>query len=210
MKKLLYVPYKGALILCALILLSSLSACSTTAPSKYYLLSPTEDTTPASSKTNIEDISIIGVGPIKFPKYLSRSQITRFSNDNEILVEEFNRWAEPLEQNFSRVLRVNLSRLIPSSYAIDYPWKRSLNVRYQVMLDVHQFETTSDGRVNLNAHWVLFDLSKNNKIKSIRKFNYTTKVKGIEHSKAVALQSAALEKLSKEIATELKNLLDTK
>jgi len=199
---------KAVLILFLLVLLVGLSACGTTKPSKYYLLSPIEDTTP-SSKTAAEDINIIGVGPIKFPKYLSRSQITRFSNENEIIVEEFNRWAEPLEQNFARVLRTNLNRLIPSSYAIDFPWKRSLNVRYQVMLDIHQFETTSDGKVNLNAHWVVFDLSENNKIKSIRKFNYSTKIKAINNSKAVTLQSKAVAKLSREIATELKALISS-
>ena len=209
MKNMLSMLNKTLLILFSLILLGSLSACGTTKPSKYYLLSPIEDTTP-SLKTNSEDISVIGVGPIKFPKYLSRSQIMRFTNDNEIIVEEFNRWAEPLEKNFARVLRSNLTRLLPSSYAIDYPWKRTMNVQYQVMLDIHQFETTSDGKVMLNAHWVVFDTSKNNKIKLIRKFNYSTKIKSINNAKAVTLQSTAVEKLSREIAAELQQLLVSK
>ncbi len=209
MKNMLSKLNKTLFILLSVIIVSSLTACGTTKPSKYYLLSSIEDTIP-SSKTSSDGISIIGVGPIKFPKYLSRSQITRFSSDNEIIVEEFNRWAEPLEQNFARVLRSNLTRLIPSSYAINYPWKRSLNVKYQVMLDIHQFETTSDGKVILNAHWVVFNTSKNNKIISIRKFNYSTKVKHINNAKAVTLQSIAVEKLSREIAEKLQSLLASK
>ena len=191
----------------SLIYIIVITGCTHTTPSKYYVLSPIKDTAPPS-ETDAGKIHIIGVGPIKFPKYLNRSQLIRFSGDNEIVVEEFNRWAEPVEQNFTRVLRTNLTRLLASSYAIDYPWKRSLNVRYQIMLDVHQFETGPDGTVTLKAHWAIFNLSENKKMEIVRKFKYSKKLEEIDYSIIVAQQSKALEILSKDIAKEIQKLVD--
>jgi len=190
-----------------LICINTITGCTHTEPSKYYVLSPIKDTAPPSA-TNTEKKHIIGVGPVKFPKYLDRSQIIRFSGDNEVVIEEYNRWAEPIEQNFTRVLRTNLTRLMDYSYAIDYPWKSSLNVRFQVMVDIHQFETGPDGTVSLNAHWAIFNLAKNKKIETVRKFKYSNKLDEINYSKIVAQQSKALENLSQDIAKEIQKLLD--
>lgn len=189
-----------------LVVVSILTACTHTTPSQYYLLSPVKDTTQSSAE-DVKNLHVIGIGPIKFPKYLNRSPIVRFSSENEVVVDEFNRWAEPLEQNFSRVLRTNLTRLVPSSYALEYPWRRSMNVRYQVMLEVHQFETHPDGNVNLSAHWVILNLAKKKKVEVVRKFNYSKKISEVSYANMVAEQSKALETLSQDIAKEIQKLL---
>lgn len=174
---------------------------------RYFVLSPIKETV-LLSESDPSKKYIIGVGPIKLPKYLSRSQIVRFSGENEIVLEDYNRWAEPVEQNFMRVLRINLTRLLESSYAIGYPWERTVKPRLQVMLDVHQFETAADGTVSLNAHWTIFDLSKNKNIKIVRKFIYSNKLDKINYSNIVAQKSKALEYLSQDISKEIKKLLD--
>ncbi len=183
----------------------TIAACTTTSPSQFYLLTPIKET-PATSVPDAENLHIIGVGPIKFPRYLNRSPIVRYSSNNEVLVDEFNRWAEPLEQNFSRVLRTNLTRLVTSSYAMEYPWKREMKVRYQVMLEVHQFETQADGTVSLNAHWAILNLAKNKKVELVRKFSYGQKLDTIDYENIVAQQSKALEELSRAIAEEVQKL----
>lgn len=189
------------------VLLLIITGCSASTPSKYYVLSPIKDTATASFP-GVDKIQVIGVGPIKFPKYLSRSQLIRFSGNNEVVVEEFNRWAEPFDQNFTRVLRTNLTRLLTSTYVIDYPWKRAMNVQYQVALDVHQFEADPDGSVTMKVHWAIFNLKKGKKLVVARKFSYGKKINGIDYAKIVAEQSRALEVLSREIAIEMKKLLD--
>lgn len=197
---------KNGVIVFFFIYASSITGCSHTEPSRYYILSPIKDTTSLTS-SDFETKHIIGVGPIKFPDYLARSQIIRFSGKNEILVDEYNRWAEPIEQSFTRVLRTNLTRLLPSSYAIGYPWERALKVRFQVMLDIHQFEIESDGTVSLNAHWTIFNVSKKKNIEMVKKFNYSNKLNETHYSNIVAEQSKAIEKLSRDIAEEIQKLL---
>ncbi len=198
---------KYGLYFLMLMLILSMAGCSATAPSKYYVLSPIKDTATASFP-DADKIWVIGVGPIKFPKYLNRSQLIRLTGDNEVAVEEFNRWAEPFDENFTRVLRANLTMLLASSYAIDYPWKRAMNVQYQVTLDIHQFEADPGGNVNMTAHWAIFNLKKGKKLEVARKFSYSQKIDGIDYVKIVAEQSRALEMLSRDIATEMQKLLN--
>lgn len=197
---------KNGIIVFFCIYINFVTGCSHTEPSRYYVLNPIADTT-SSSTPGFETKHIIGVGPIKFPEYLTRSQIIRFSGKNEILVDEYNRWAEPIEENFTRVLRTNLTRLLPSSYAIGYPWERAQKVRFQVMLDIHQFEMEPDGTVSLNAHWTIYKVSKNKSIVMVKKFKYRNKLNETDYSNAVAEQSKAIEKLSQDIAEEIQKLL---
>jgi len=82
-----------------------------------------------------------------------------------------------------------------------------MNVRYQIMLEVHQFETDSSGNVNLSAHWAILNLAENKKIEVVRKFNYSQKLDSITYEKIVAGQSRALEKLSQKIAGEISKLV---
>ena len=57
---------------------------------------------------------VIGVGPITVPKYLDRPQIVTRSGRNQLALGEFDRWAEPLQDNVLRVLAENLAFLIPT------------------------------------------------------------------------------------------------
>ncbi len=198
---------KNGLFVFMFMFILTTAGCSATAPSQYYLLSPIKDTATVSFP-EVDKIQVIGVGPIKFPKYFNRAQLIRFSGANKVVVEEFKRWAEPVDQNFTRVLRTNLTMLLASSYAIDYPWKRAMNVQYQVTLDIYQFETDPDGSVNVKANWAIFNLKKGKKLEVVRKFSYGKKIDGIDYEKIVAEQSRALELLSRDIATEMQKLLN--
>ena len=44
---------------------------------------------------------VIGVGPITLPKYLDRPQIVSRASRNQLALGEFDRWAEPLQENVS-------------------------------------------------------------------------------------------------------------
>jgi len=184
-----------------------LTGCTQTIPSQYYLLNPVADAA-ATSTLDANKLHIIGIGPIKFPKYLNRTQLVYYSGTNKLVINEFDRWAEPLDQNFNRVLRTNLTRLVSSSYATGYPWKRAMPIQYQVIMEVHQFEMQSDGTVNLSAHWAVVNLQKNKKIEVVKKFNYSQKLDTVDHKKIVYELSTALEKLSEDIAKELQQLLN--
>jgi hypothetical protein len=149
---------KQKLILLAIGL--ALAGCSPLAPrpdyAKFYVLTPINDNTnpaPASSKL------AIGVGPIDFPGYLQRTQVVTRSAPNQIVLSPVNRWGEPLDKNFNRVLCENLAQLLNTYRIEEYPWNHETRVDYQVAIQVLNFETTADGQSLLRARWVIKDPS---------------------------------------------------
>ena len=68
-----------------------------------------------------------------------------------------DRWAEPLEENFSRVLSQNLSILLQTDRMVAYPWERSQQPMYQVQVEVLRFEPNAEQLVELWARWSILD-----------------------------------------------------
>src|SRR5271167_596118 len=75
----------------------------------------------------------IGVGPIDFPDYLRRQEVVTRTAPNRIDVSQANRWAGPIDKNFTRVLSENLAALLSTQRVENYPWSRSTLVDYQVV-----------------------------------------------------------------------------
>lgn len=134
-----------------------LSACGSTPPSQFYMLSPmsvAEDSTTDAVQENSKNIAI-GLGPIRFPDYLSRNSIVRYEGENRVLIAETRRWAEPLEYTFSRVLAENLSRLLQSDKVLRYPWQAWRKPEYQLVMDVIRFDLNGNNEVELIVQWAL-------------------------------------------------------
>jgi uncharacterized lipoprotein YmbA len=77
-----------------------LGACAST-PSRFYLLNAlaTPETIPSPATSQGP---VIGVGPITMPRYVDRPQIVTRVGRNQLALGEFDRWAEPLQNNVSR------------------------------------------------------------------------------------------------------------
>jgi uncharacterized protein len=97
--------------------LLGLGACAST-PSRFYMLNTLAPSEGISSASQAEQGPVVGVGPITFPKYLERPQIVSRASRHQLALGEFDRWAEPLQDNFSRVLAENLSLLIPTDHIL--------------------------------------------------------------------------------------------
>src|SRR5262249_10123675 len=65
----------------------------------------------------------IGVGPVTLPQYTNRLQIVTGNTGQELRRAPFDNWAEPLENNFARVLAENLSLLLATDQVVIFPWQ---------------------------------------------------------------------------------------
>ena len=99
----------------------------------------------------------LGVGPVRLPAYLDRREIVTRVAQNRFDLSENDRWAEPLDENFTHVLAQNLSVLLGSDRIITYPWPLDKRPRYRVQIDVFRFEVNSAGEAELTARWAVVD-----------------------------------------------------
>jgi uncharacterized lipoprotein YmbA len=169
-------------------------------PVNFYMLQPIA---PPATKVPGGASSLIGVGPVRLPGYLDRPQIVLSSGQNQLKLDEFQRWSEPLKGNFARVLAENLSRLIPSDQVLTFPWQRSFRPNYVVEVNVEQFHVTSGGQSVLDASWSVFH---DGKPVYLKKSSYSLPADVGSYEAMVAAQSATLGALSREIAGFLRTL----
>jgi uncharacterized lipoprotein YmbA len=192
--------------LCGVTLMVSLlglGAC-TSIPPRFYILNtlPASETRPAMAA---EQGPVIGVGPITFPKYLDRPQIVTRASRNQLAIGEFDRWAEPLPDNMSRVLAENLALLIPTDHILLYTWPRAAPPDYQVRVEVLHFDGRLGGESTFLALWSILDGAERPLLAQRAFLNVP--VGGQDYEAMVLAMNQMLEALSRDIAAAIQRLV---
>lgn len=138
-------------------------------PSQFYVLTPMDSSARGvpitySSTEGHRELAI-GLGPVKFPGYLQRSEIVTRSSPNKVDLSEINRWAEPLDKNFVTVLSQNLTTRL-GAQVTTFPWYRPINLDYQVTLDITRFDTDSRGTAQILGRWEIKDPNNGDQLNS--------------------------------------------
>lgn len=176
--------------------------------SRFYVLSPLPSETGKRGAVAERGVAI-GVGPVSLPSYLDRPEIVTRAGGNELHLSEFDRWAEPLEENFSRVLAENLAILIPTDRMAVFPWEKSPPIEYQVVVEVTRFEGYTDGNSVLVARWSIFGADGKQELLT-RQSTFTTPIGTLQNYEVtVSALSRSLADLSREIAAEVTAIAQT-
>jgi uncharacterized protein len=174
-------------------------------PSRFFALASLPRTGQRAQDTAGTNALALGIGPIKFPGYLDRQQFVTRISQNRFAVAENDRWAEPLEENFSRVLSQNLSILLQTDRVVTYPWERSQSPTYQVQVEVLRFEPNAEQMVELWARWSITDNTK--KTVSARESFLSRPAKDKSTEASVAALSEVVGSLSQEISAGIRGLI---
>jgi uncharacterized lipoprotein YmbA len=179
-----------------------LGACAST-PSRFYILNTlsASETIPGTAAAQGP---VIGVGPITVPKYLDRPQIITRSGRNQLALGEFDRWAEPLQDNVLRVLGENLAFLIPTDQVLLHARPQSATLDYQVTVDMLHFDGWLGGESTLLAHWSILDRAELPLLSQRASLNVL--VGGGDYEAMVAALSELLARLSGDIAVAIQRL----
>jgi len=151
----------------------------------------------------------IGIGPVELPAYLDRQQIVTRVSPNELHLAGFDEWAEPLDDNFTRVLVENLSVLLSKNLFAIFPFRGSESIDYQVQVEVIRFDGSLAGDASLLVRWTIFG-EDDKKLLLTRKSSFKEATGGPGYEALVAAQSRTVEALSREIARAIKGLSGTK
>ncbi|MDR3556946.1 MAG: PqiC family protein [Syntrophobacteraceae bacterium] len=190
----------------AVIALTALGGCARSAPITYYILRSLPGPAPAAKTSTPGLCTVVAVGPVTIPAYLDRPQMVTRTSPETLQFAEFDRWAEPLDKNLSRILADDLSALTSGSHVCVFPWPRSVAVQYQITLNVVQMEKIPGDKVILDASWRVFE-NNGKKLLVMKRSSLTEPVEANAGFSAIAsAQSRAVEALSREIAAVLASL----
>ena len=169
-------------------------------PSRFFTLSSLPQVAQASPKNSTgSEKMFLGIGPVKFPGYLDRQEIVVRSGQNRFEVSEIDLWAEPLQENFSRVLSENLGLLLNTDLIIIYPWSPANRPRYHIEIEVLRLEADSERNGQLFARWSVLD-GADKKVAVVKESRVTRNAQEKSTDGSVAALSEAVGDLSREIA----------
>ena len=176
--------------------------CATSPPTQFYLLSPLPAPSLDAGDTQDRQPTIIRVDAVVIPGYLDRDEIVTRVNKNEIHLADFNQWGEPLRNNFTNILALNLSRLLPAKGFAIFPFKCPSPVDYQISVEIVQMDGSLGGDVHLTAQWSILQ-GKEDNIMVTRKSRFKASKAPTDYGELVAAQSSLVEALSREIAESI-------
>jgi uncharacterized lipoprotein YmbA len=176
------------------------SGCATTSPiSQFYMLTPLQQAVSVNPSSTLADKYVI-VGPVSFPKYLDRPHIVTRSANAEIYLSDVHRWAEPVQNNFTRVLADNLSRLLGTERIIIAPSRDRTIADYRITMEVIQFDASRTGEVVLAAFWNIYRQDAISPVMT-RRSEYKLNASGnASYAEMVDTLSIAVSQISREIA----------
>ena len=178
-----------------------LVGCASTPPTRFYVLSPEKGQGMGGGPC----VSI-GIGPVKIPDYLDRSGIVTCITAHEIRVAEFNKWAEPLEENFPRVLAENLTSLLCTKTVAILPWQRPVPVDYRIYVDVIRMDGILGESASLDVSWTLLDGTGRKGVLTMKRVSYKEPTGGQDYEDFVSAQSRNIGSLGREIANTIRGL----
>jgi uncharacterized lipoprotein YmbA len=143
----------------------------------------------------------VGLGPVTVPEYLARPQIVTRVDEHQVLVDEFSRWAEPLDDMLAATLAEQIRAEVRPVSLVRYPWRASQIPDLSVRVQVSRFEPGASGDVLLQATWQVVD--RDGKQLSAHTGEYRVPA-GQTVKEAVAAMSTAAERLGKEISGALR------
>lgn len=147
--------YRSSGIFAAVLAAGLLAGCSLLSPkpdySQFYVLSalPASD---APATPPAPDVAM-GVFNPDIPAYLDRPQIVARTGANEVTLNDYQRWAEPVAGGFSRVLIQDIALLSGTDHVALFPLTRTFGQEFEVYLMVLQFDGVPGGNVTLRVRW---------------------------------------------------------
>jgi len=193
------------MMICWLVLAGCLGGPS--APTNFYMLSPLSPSQAGTAAATAEGRIRISLATVVVPEYLNRNEIVVNLDNTVYQLAEFNQWAEPLNDNLTRVLAENLTNLLQEdSITVFLSSDSSILPDYRLEVDVVRLDGNLGGQAALVAQWALLAGEEDDLI-LMRRLEYQEPATDQTYKGLVLAKSRMVEKLSRDIAAAVKKAL---
>jgi len=165
---------------------------------------------PPEAAVRPEPAGLVGVLPVRLPGHLERPQVVTWAGPGELRIDEYLRWAEPIDTGVTRTLAENLDALLPAHPVIRSPWPAAVVPFCRVRVDLYVFGLQESGEVRLEGQWLLLpgkgERPLAHRSTSLRRALPAATSGGDAATGGVEAMSALLADLAKEIAAAVETL----
>jgi len=179
----------------------ALAAGCASAPSHFYTLNSTAK--PADAAAAKSRLSIV-VGPVSIPSIVDQPQVVVSTGPNEVALDEFNRWASPLQNNIARVVAEDLVAILGTPRVSLFQQSLDANADYRVAIEVQRFDSAPGEAATLGAAWIV-RRTRDGRAEPGRT-TVREPVSGSGFDALAAAHSSALARMSQDIAGAIASL----
>ena len=175
------------------------AGCLGSAKTRYFLLSPTATTMAGATTPAAEPVVIRNC---QLPDYLNRTEMIMRKGQNEVVIRDFDSWAQAPEKMIRLILRENLARILGAENIAEgkSPQPRSGNLL--IDYEFRQLDPTTDGLLAVNVDCRLHALAT--KTDAIHNLAFTIPLAGKDGADIATAVNQALARIAEETAMMLK------
>lgn len=182
----------------ALLVATALAGCGSSPKSAFYTLSsgaaPQQE--PGAAPFSV------AIGAVTVPDMVDRPQLVTRAAANQVTINEFARWAEPLKSEIPRVIADNLTQLLNGARVTTYPQSGNTETDYRVAIEVRRFDSALGDAAMVEVLWTVRP-PKNGAPKAGRSV-VREPVQGKDYDALVAAHGRALAAVSADIANAIR------
>ena len=179
------------------VLASLLCACASTPSPRYYVLDGISRQGAATAGP------IVVVDVVTIPAVVDRPQFVLRVDANQVTLDEFARWAEPLKSQIRRVIAADLALQFPGALVSGYPQNLDPALTYFVSVDVQSFESALGQAASVSVLWSVKPPKEGAPVSGRAVVSEPTGAQG--NDALVAAHSRAMAAVSGAIATAIRS-----
>lgn len=181
-----------------LLVLLLVGGCASTPPSRYYTLSG------PPAPTAMTAGPAVVVGPVAIPAVVDRPEIVVTISDNEVWLDEFNRWASPLADGIALAIVENLTATLASPRVALLAQTASFDGDFRVGIEVQRFESVPGTSALVDALWNVRRIRDG--ASASGRATVRENVADRSYDALAAAHSRALARLSQDVAEAIRKL----
>jgi uncharacterized protein len=144
---------RSLLLTTMVLVLALVAGCASSPNASFYTLSPerpehTDTGAPAAGTP-----TAITIATVTVPEIVDRPQFVLRVNPNQVTLDEFARWADPLKSQIRQVVAADLALDFPGALVSSYPQNVDPASTYQVSIEVQTFESAPGKMASVSVLW---------------------------------------------------------
>lgn len=183
-------------LLASMVVAVAAASCGASAPARFYTL----DSKATASGTPTATYGVV-IGLVSVPSAVDRPQLVVQVAPNRVEIDEFNRWAAPLNESIAGAVAADLSVLLGTPNVATAP-RANLDPAFRVTIDVQRFDSVPGEAAALEAVWSVSRI-KDSLTRSGRTVAHE-RIEGKGFDELVAAHGRALTRLSQDIAAAIR------
>ena len=133
--------------LTVLLALVMLAGCGTSPKANFYTLGP--DAAPMQGQPSFS----VAISAVTVPDILDRPQMVLRSGANQVVINDFERWAGTLKSEIARAIADNLTQMLNGAIVFAYPQGANLTADYKVYIDIQRFDSALGDAATVEVLW---------------------------------------------------------